>query len=94
MSGQRRRHRLATFLDFGEHRMRANLDIGTMAELLGSKGPKRRSLERLEAGLPIRVYSAYRVGHLLNKFLARAGQERIELRDVIVVQDELAIAAQ
>ncbi|MCR9061964.1 MAG: hypothetical protein NXI02_31875, partial [Rhodobacteraceae bacterium] len=66
------------------HLGRAYLDIDTAAQLLADQGPKKRSIERLMSGHAIRLYSAYRLGHLVNKYLSRSGQEQLQLNAVIL----------
>lgn len=84
MSKKQRRHKMAKFQDLASHLGRANLDVETAAQLLADRGPKKRSIERLIGGHSIRLYSAYRLGHLVNKYLSRSGQEQLQLNAVIL----------
>lgn len=91
MSRKHRNHKLARFEDFDTHRAQAGLDdLDQMAELLGGRGPRKRSLERLSAGRSIRLTSAYRAGHLINKYLSRNGLSPIQLNQSIVRTDNPA----
>jgi hypothetical protein len=83
MSAKQRKHKLGLFQGLADYLGQANLDVSTAAAILGGK-PKQRSIERLMAGHPIRLSSAYRLGHLINKHLARSRQGILRLADVIV----------
>lgn len=84
MGKKQRKHKMAKIENLPELMGLANVDLDGLCTVVGTGGPKRRTLERLRAGYPARIYNAYKVGHALNKVLTQNGQDQIRLNEVIV----------
>jgi len=81
------KQKTAVMQEFSAHRNRAGFDnLGILQNLLAEKGLRKRTLQRMDAGLPVRERSVWQAYRFLNKRLKREGQEPIPMDAVLQIR--------